>query len=206
MYCYLFSICRACRSWHPFWSCTRCSELVLIQVRFASGGISHLYQLPWWKEFEEVISSILPNSFPKPFLRYLSQLTLARRTKRRVPPIDNVSDWVLSFALRAATIVASDSHRGFSLLANLEMVARLAHDNQKPVWLGYDTQFQQIAAAVPSEAKLKKLNSQLLQWSKQWKTVKVEKQSKVCLKWNEGKFCDFSYFPRAHHCTDCQKA
>ena len=146
------------------------------------------------------------NFLPKTIFEIFVTAHTSKDKKKRVPPIDNVSDWVLSFALQAATIVASDYHRGFSLLANLEMVARLAHDNQKPVWLGYDTQFQQIAAAVPSEAKLKKLNSQLLQWSKQWKTVKVEKQSKVCLKWNEGKFCDFSFFPRAHHCTDCQKA
>ena len=148
-------------------------------------------------------AELLPETI---FETFVTPNTSEKDKKKRVPPIDNFPDWVLSFALWAATIVASDSHRGLPLLAYLGVVARLARDNPKPVWLGYDTQFRQMAAAVPSEVKWKDLNSQLLQWSKQRESVKAEKLSKeVCLKWNEGKFCDFSSCPRAHHCTHCQK-
>ena len=41
-------------------------------------GVSHLYQLPWWKKFAEVILSILPNSFPKPSLRHLSYMKVTK--------------------------------------------------------------------------------------------------------------------------------
>ena len=36
---------------------------------------------------------------------------------KHVPPIDNFSDWVLTFALWASTIVASESQKGLPLLA-----------------------------------------------------------------------------------------
>ena len=137
-----------------------------------------------------MILSILPNSFPKPsFETFVTPNTSEKDKKKRVPPIE-----------------VSDSHRRVPLLAYLGVVAQLARDNPKPLWLGYDTQFRQMATAVSSEAKWKDLNSQLLQWSKQRESVKAEKQSKeICLIWNEGKFCNFSSCPHAHHCTHCQK-
>ena len=149
-------------------------------------------------------AELLPETI---FDSFVTTLASEKDKKKRIPPIDNFPDWVLSFALWASTIVALEPQRGLPLLAYLGVVARLARDNAKSVWLGYDTQFRQMAAAVPLEAKWNELNSQLLQWSKQRDTaIKVEKQSKeVCHRWNEGKFCDFSSCPRAHHCSNCQK-
>ena len=110
-----------------------------------------------------------------------------------------IVDWLSLFIEWQLCCVASCSNSERS--ANLGVVAHLARDNSRSVWSRYDIQFHQIAAAVPLEPKWNELSSQL---RKQCDTAKVKKQPmEVCLRRNEGKFCDFSSCPRAHHCSNC---
>ena len=127
------------------------------------------------------------------------------KQKRKKVPIDSFQDWALAFTAWASTIVATTPTRGLELFQYLGVIGRLARDNPPEVWVHYDKQFRQMAAAAPQAAKWNELNFQFLQWAQQKERQVAHSSSvkEICLRWNEGRYCQFSSCKKDHVCSLC---
>ena len=105
------------------------------------------------------------------------------KKKKKKVPIESFQDWALAYTAWASTIVAATPSKGLELLQYLGIIGRLAWDNPPPVWLHYDKQFRQMAAAVPHSTKWDELHFQFLQWAKQAEPSSLTKEA--CRRWNE---------------------
>ena len=100
--------------------------------------------------------------------------------------------------------MAAAPSRGLELLQYLGVISRLARDNPSSVWLHYDKQFRQMAAAVPQSTKWDELHFQFLQWAKQEPSSSSSRDP--CKRWNEGRYCQYSSCKRDHVCSICNRA
>lgn len=110
--------------------------------------------------------------------------------KRKTAPIESFQDWVLSYTEWASTIVVAALSRGLELLQYLGFISHLARDNPSFVWLHYDKQLWQMAAAVPQSTKWDELHFQFLQWTKQ-KENSSSSSRDPCKRWKEGRIASF---------------
>ena len=133
------------------------------------------------------------------FLKHLFLLVIKTTKKRRKILIETFQDWALAYTTWASTIIAASPSRDLELLQYLGVIARLARDNPPHVWLHYDKQFRQMAAAAPQSTKWDELQFQFLQWAKQSQPAPSLREP--CRRWNEGRYCQFSSCKRDHSCS-----
>ena len=128
------------------------------------------------------LSDLLPENVFEAFVN-MGDKDKDKKKKKKVP-INSFQDWALAFTAWASTIVATTPTRGLELFHYLGVIGRLARDNPPEVWVPYDKQFRQMAAAAPQAAKWNELNFQFLQWAQQKERQVAHSSSvkEICLR------------------------
>ena len=147
------------------------------------------------------LKDLLPENV---FEAFISAGDKDKEKKKKKISIETFQDWALAYTTWASTIIAASPSRGLELLQYLGVIGRLARDNPPHVWLHYDKQFRQMAAAAPQSTKWDELQFQFLQWAKQSQPAPSLREP--CRRWNEGRYCQFSSCKRDHSCSICGRS